>query len=404
MADARPVDHVNPVFLTRVVLKNYRSIGGCDVALGPLTFLVGPNNAGKSNFLDALRLITNALDTSLDHALRERGGIREVRRRANDHPTSFGIRIELVLRDGRRGHFAFEVGTRSGDAFVVEREECVLDAARYLVKAGKIVHAPGDVSPPAADDRLYLVHAAGLPAFRPVFDALSRMGFYNLDPARMRALQPPGKGELLARDGSNLASVVARLGQPARRAVKQRIEEYLSRVVPDVMGFDAKRIGHLESLELRQRVEGATDAWHFPAIDTSDGTLRALGVLVALFQSADGGLIPLVGIEEPETALHPAAAGVLRDCIIEASRQVQVIVTSHSADLLDDPDLPSGTIRAVEASEGRTLIGELEPAAQSALRDRLYTAGELLRAGQLAPDPAAMPTDAQLELFGKRSA
>lgn len=70
------------VFLRRVLLKHYKSIANCSVQLGPLNFLVGPNGAGKSNFLDALRFVTESLNTSLDHALRERGGIREVRRRS----------------------------------------------------------------------------------------------------------------------------------------------------------------------------------------------------------------------------------------------------------------------------------------------------------------------------------
>ncbi len=39
--------------LTRVVLRNYRSIAGCDVRLGALTFLVGPNGAGKSKRTEA---------------------------------------------------------------------------------------------------------------------------------------------------------------------------------------------------------------------------------------------------------------------------------------------------------------------------------------------------------------
>ena len=69
---------INPVFLKRVVLNNYKSIKECSVPLGPLTFLVGQNGAGKSNFLDALRLVTESLITSLEHALRERGGINEV--------------------------------------------------------------------------------------------------------------------------------------------------------------------------------------------------------------------------------------------------------------------------------------------------------------------------------------
>jgi len=70
-----------PVFLRRVVLKNYKSIGYCDVKLGSLTFLVGLNGSGKSNFLDALHLVRDALSGSLDNAINERGGVNEVRRR-----------------------------------------------------------------------------------------------------------------------------------------------------------------------------------------------------------------------------------------------------------------------------------------------------------------------------------
>ena len=67
--------------LTRVVLRNYKSIAACDVQPAQLSFLVGPNGSGKSNFLDALRFIADSLRHSIDHALRERGGINEVRRR-----------------------------------------------------------------------------------------------------------------------------------------------------------------------------------------------------------------------------------------------------------------------------------------------------------------------------------
>ena len=96
------------VFLKRVVLRNYKSIAACSVDLGPLTFLVGPNGAGKSNFLDALRLVTESLNTSLEHALRERGGIEEVKRRSSGHPTYFGIRLDFELLEGRAGFFAFQ--------------------------------------------------------------------------------------------------------------------------------------------------------------------------------------------------------------------------------------------------------------------------------------------------------
>ncbi len=387
-------------FLTRVTLRNYRSIAACDVELGPLTFLVGPNGSGKSNFLDALRLTTDALRTSLDHALRDRGGVHEVRRRSSGHPTHFAIRIQFQLQDTTTGHFSFEVGARSHGDYVVQQEECVVGTARYLVREGNVAIKPAAVVPPGSADRLYLVNAAGLPEFRPVFDALSNMGFYNLNPDKIKSLQPPDKGELLARDGFNLSSVLERLETLDNGVTKRRIEEYLSRIVPELEGVDAKRVGHMETLEFRQHVQGAKEPWRFPAINMSDGTLRALGILVSLMQSRVEERIRVVGIEEPEVALHPAAAGVLRDALRDGSRHAQIIVTSHSPELLDAPDVRGEEIVSVLSEQGRTVIARPDEATRSTLRDRLYTAGELLKANQLAPDPEAAPDARQLRFFG----
>jgi predicted ATPase len=391
------------VFLRRVVLSNYRSIGYANVRLGPLTYLIGRNGAGKSNFLDALRLVNESLSGSLEQALRERGGINEVRRRSGGHPTHFGLRLEMNLSRGVTAMYAFKVGARPDGAFGVEREECfvshgALKASHYVVQHGE-VQDNGMTMPPAVDDRLYLVNAAGLPQFRPVFDALSHIGVYNINPELMRQLQAPDRGDVLKRDGRNLSSVLAQLDRPEFADRKQRIVDFLERVVPGLSGVHRRAVGHMETIEFRQRVEGQAQPWRFPAINMSDGTLRALGVLVALFQPGFAGRMSLVGLEEPETALHPAAASVLRECISETASHVQVVVTSHSGDMLDDASISEEMLRAVEAIDGRTEITSIDPASRSALRDRLYSAGELLRAGQLAIDPAEVSDGRQLDLF-----
>jgi predicted ATPase len=389
--------------LTRVVLRNYKSIAQCDVRPAQLSFLVGPNGSGKSNFLDALSFVADALRFSLDHALRDRGGINEVRRRSSGHPTHFGIRLEVCLPQAT-GHYAFEVGARQRGGYVVLHEECTLNARRadarseaYRVIEGQVTDSTVDPLPAAASDRLYLVNLSGLPAFRPAYDALSGMGFYHLNPDVIRELQPPDPGDLLKRDGSNLAGVLAKL-QASSPEVTTRVKEYLSKVVPGISDVEARPVGPKETLEFRQEVRGAKHDWRFLASNMSDGTLRALGVLVALFQ-ADGLLGGrLIGIEEPEIALHPAAAGILTDSLREASEHVQVLVTSHSPDLLDNEKIPDESILAVDSEHGETRIGPLDEVGRSALRDRLYTAGELLRMDQLRPDPE-LSQPKQLRLF-----
>ncbi len=374
------------VLLHRVRLRNYKSIAACDVTLGELTFLVGPNGSGKSNFLDALRFVRDSLRTSLDHALRERGGIQEVRRRSGGHPRHFGVRLDWRLPDGTSGHYGFKIAAQAHGAYEVRQEDCSVQGrvhGEFRVRGGKVVkaHPPG---PAAASDRLYLVSASGLPPFRGVYEALSRMGFYNLNPDRIRDLQDPHSGDLLERDGSNLTSVLWQLETSAPDR-KQRVEEYLSNLVPGLHGVDVIEMGPKETLEFRQSVAGAKHPWRFLAANMSDGTLRALGILVCLFQAGNRGhpKTPLVGIEEPEVALHPAAAGVLLDALREAAQTCQVVVTTHSPDLLDSENVPTEAILAVEAEEGATRIAPVDEAGRSAIRDRLYTPGELLRMNQL---------------------
>jgi len=382
-------EHNDPL-LKRIVLRNYKSIADCDVSLGRLNFFVGANGAGKSNFLDALRLVADSLRTSLDQALRERGGISEVRRRSTGHPNHFAVRLDLHLEDGSRATYGFSIGSRPQGGYRVADEHCQVwgknsteSPASFHVAGGVVTSSVQEHPPAAFEDRLYLVAASGLPAFRPVHDALSRMAFYNLSPDAIRDLQSPDAGELLARDGYNLASVLANMDVETR----QRVDEYLQVVVPGIKGAERKSLGQWETIEFRQEVAGSSTPWRFQAASMSDGTLRALGVLAALYQGSNGSSkpVPVVGIEEPEVALHPKALAVLLDALREASVSRQVIVTSHSPDLLDNKDLDPQALFAVVSIRGSTIIGHLDDAGRSALRDHLYTAGELLSMDMLRP-------------------
>lgn len=101
-------------------------------------------------------------------------------------------------------------------------------------------------------------------------------------------------------------------------------------------------------------------------------------------------------------ALHPAATGVLLAALREASADVKILVTSHSPDLLDDASIDTDSLLAVDSEEGVTKLAPVDEAGRSVLKERLFTAGELLRQNQLTPDPQALKTIAneqQLALF-----
>lgn len=338
--------------------------------------------------------------------------MHEVRRRSRGHPTHFGIRVTVNLDGGLRGWYAFQIGAQKHGAFNVQREACWVggdgEAWYFQVEDGRLgkssyaeVSLPDSTSP----DRLYLPLVSGLPAFKKLHDALSHRGFYNLNPERIRDLQDPNPGQLLERDGRNLASVVRGIEDEEPELVR-RINEYLSSVVPGIASVVARPIGPKETLEFRQKVAGDEAPWRFLAANMSDGTLRVLGVLVAAFQASSTQMPPtLVAIEEPEVAIHPGAAVKLMDALLEASRRTRLLITTHSPELLDHPQLDPSSILAVEARDNESIITPVRPEMLRAMRERLYSVGELLRLEQLRPDKRAYDRiQSQLDLFGVNGA
>jgi predicted ATPase len=377
-------------FLRRVRIRNYKSIGQVDVELGHLTVLVGRNGTGKSNFLDALRFVADSLQTSLDHALKSRGGIESVRRQSTKDPQNVTIALDVLLPGGQTAVYTFEVEALLRGGFSIRQESLRIESldgsvvGSFEVESGQLVRASLENMSPVFPDRLYLVTASGFPQFRPVYDFLVSMGFYNFNPEAMRELQTPDSGELLHRDGSNIASVIARLNGD-RPEVAERIRSYLATIVPDIEKVERVPLGPRETLYFIQRTKGSSDRWALFASSMSDGTLRVLGTLVATTQRAGQGSGGLIGIEEPETALHPAAAGALMDALREAASHTQILVTTHSPDLLDQVDLETDGLLAVVSRGGATTVAPIDQASREAIRAHLYTPGELLRMDQLEP-------------------
>lgn len=411
--------------IRRIRIRNYRSIADSDVCLGQLTMVVGRNGAGKSNFLDALRFVKEGLDTTLDLAIKSRGGIDAVRRRSTGHPHHIELALEILIPEGL-AQYAFEIGAQQKGGFQVKSESLRIvgnngDLLHHFnVREGQLQesrlsgvelrtlfdegsakpHSTGGMWPVPSSDRLYLVVASGLSPFRSTYDALTSMGFYSMNPDVIRSVQSPDAGDLLKRDGSNLASVIARLTED-RPQVKERIRDFLQRIVPEISDFSRVALGHMETLEFRQAVKGSRTPWKFHAASMSDGTLRTLGNLVAAMQLIDrSNVVGLVGLEEPETALHPAAAGILVDALREAAASTQIIVTTHSPDLLDRFDDSTDDLLVAHSVQGTTTIGPADPASLAAIKDHLFSPGDLLRMDQLQP---AGSEHFQPELFSVES-
>ena len=398
------MSEVKRPFVKRIVLRNYKSIRECDVALGPLTLLVGPNGSGKSNFLDALRFVAESVRNSVGHAFDNRNGPENVFSRFGERSEKLEIDLQLNMPDSQTASFRFVLQRRPPLGFVVEEEDCAVhseggNTAAYRVREGQVIKATFEPRPPASKDRLYLTVASAFPEFRSLYDLLAGVLFYRIDPERIRE-EPFVHGGTLRTDGAGAGSVLRRL-EKACPELKERIDEYARAILPalDKIWTEstselARRIGlsnvpvpiEMDKDYLWFVLRAGNQSVRFFATNISDGTLHALGVLLALFQCADQPperTISLVGIEEPEATLHPAAAGVLFDALHEASHFVQVVATTHSADLLDIKDVDPKSLLIVDMVNGETTIGPADEPTKSIMRDRLATAGELLRDRQL---------------------
>lgn len=396
-------------FITRVRIENYKSIAHCDVALGRFTVLLGLNAAGKSNFLDALRFVRDALADGPAKAVAVRGGWKEVLRRVPESAASCTIALEFhlpaITKDAKPWVGQYEItlappvvsgtGRSPGSGVRVQREFCEMhhpgakiqaNAERFLMRdrAGK----------GRRQKQLQLSHLSEGEPFGDLHLALTEMFFYSPALSNLREARPnsPTAGAL-GEDGGDLGPALATLGDQER----DRVSQYLGVIVPGVVevGPTDPSADYIAA-RINFAVDGDTEPHVFRAESMSEGTIRAIGLLTALFQpDAREGCMPLIAVEEPELALHPLAAGALYDALTEASEHVQVLATTQSAELFDRKEADLSAIRMVAAEHGVTVIGEVDPVSRSIVADGLATTAELLRSDQLRPvvQPPAQPDE-----------
>ncbi|MFI5906288.1 AAA family ATPase [Dactylosporangium sp. NPDC051541] len=368
-------------------VKHYRSIVDCDVILSPLTVLLGFNASGKSNFLDALHFVADALETSPVQAAAGRGGLETLLHRSPEGAAaSFELRLELSLGlpqsdDAVTATYGFKIGPDpTGEVpLLVLREAGSINLPSGTLRLPLGVHG--------RSSRLRLsASAIDEDAPQAVLEsALRAMRFYELDSTVLRELdeKPPPRQPSLGPAGEYLGRV---LGELAKDALgKERLDAYLSALVPDALGVDERREGRYSTVQARFRTGDGVET--FLRESLSEGTLRAAGTLAALSQPAVlAGRVPLIGVEEPETALHPAGVNALYEALDDASTRTQVIVTSQSSDLLDSEYTRLEHIRAVANVDGVTRIGPVDAAGRSIVEKGLMSISELHRSGQMRPE------------------
>ena len=367
--------------LRRLTLQRFRSLRSTTVEFDNPTFLVGQNGAGKSNIVDALSLLADAMTAPLAAALDKRGGIGAVGHRstARGRVADMGLRVDIEgLAGAREATYAFEVRATQGYDYEVRREQCLCvakDGRRsWFQRDGRDFQSSTRTQPALSPRALALPLVAGDQRFAPVEQFLSNIQPYRIDPRTLREMQDPDAGARLRSDGANAASVLRQLDSDTR----QHLQEFLQTVVPGEVEVKPRRVENKLSLEFEQQGEGA--ALRLGPHNMSDGTLRTLGLLATVFQPE---LPSVLIVEEPEATIHPGALGTILDVLRHATRSTQTVITTHSPDILEARWIQDHHLRIVSWEDGATRVAPVSEATRTALREHLMDAGELLRSDAL---------------------
>ena len=344
--------------LTDVHIKGFKSLADLKTPLHPLTVVFGPNAAGKSNFLEALlllsrlvteRTVAEALSppvrglpleafhlpaTGLKGLLEQKSAALSIEARLNlprskerKRAQSLTYRVACNLRPSSGAVGLSDEFLSSGNASSkprIEREGDQL-ILRQSSGGGHPIHEPlpanhTQVSNPRWSGNRY-------PLLDAVREELAAWRVYYLDPRdAMRSEQGPREVPDIGVRGESIAPFLFRLKQDERLKGRfDAVRRGLQQVIPGIEGLDVDLDERRGTLDVRI-TQGGTE---YSSRIISEGTLRVLALCAI---TADPWGHSLVAFEEPENGVHPRRIEVIAQMLNKIARQPdrQVVVTTHS--------------------------------------------------------------------------
>ena len=349
--------------LLKLTTKYYRSLRDENIELRDFNLFIGANASGKSTILDALRFLHEGVQArDFRPPVFARGGIVHLAWKGEE-----AQRIELVVSmesDARFYEWSVRL-IRNGYEFYVEEhvEEVLFQSPpSQLLYASK---GEGWWWSGEKGERVTLKQSAtscalaaaaadaSFPA-RDVAEFVSRWGFFDPNPFLLRRDWTGLDSGRFDSYGRNLGETLAALRDSSPEILEQIVEATRS-----ILGLPLS----IEARESEGRFYFVQNepGLQFPVhqMGVSSGTLRVLALMTALLGEPGANMI---GIEEPENYIHPAALASFVEHLLDALPRVQFMVTSHSPILLDFLNDPAA-IRVVRRSEqnGTTVEKEKSP-------------------------------------------
>ena len=325
--------------ISRIAIKNFRSLRDVELRPGPLTVLIGPNGAGKSNILDALKFLKGVYwdwaqsKGLLRSQLEERGGFGQV---VWGGMTDENLKFEVEFPYGHDG----------SDTIGFSTEIAENQLGPYLSEERHLIDSVPEAN---LGDRL---QSENIPIVAmQMLKRLKSWHFYSFSPREMRKATPVKQEHVLNETGSNLSTVIHTMFSEGHPDLEEAVG-MLQVMVPTVEGLVSPTFGDGQTyVALKEKgVRSPVGVWGL-----SDGTLLALALSVALVTRPYPDLICL---ETPDVEIHPRMMEAVSDLLEPTSHSAQIIVTTQSPHLLDW--LPYDSFVVVEKEEGETKLKPLK--------------------------------------------
>ncbi len=323
------------MIISHIILKNWRNFRSVDVDLSDRVFLVGPNASGKSNFLDSLRFLRDLAKPGggLQKAISDRGGVSKIRCLSARQDPKVGIAVFLSEGSSQEVIWKYEIGiTQQTRGY----RQPILAYERVWKDNHKIVDRPNanDKKDELRLTQTFLEQVNANADFRDIVKFLESTLYLHLIPQLVRhpeAFSAPG----LSDDpfGRTFLERVAKTPERTRKSRLTKIEEALRSALPQLKNLtdtkDEMGVPHLEAVYEHWRPGAGKQRED----QFSDGTLRLIGLFWSLLETDS-----LLLLEEPELSLNAGIVSKLPALIyrLQRSRKRQIILSTHSADLLSD--------------------------------------------------------------------
>lgn len=381
------------MYISRIRLFNWKNFQDINVDISERCFVIGANATGKSNFLDALRFLRDIVKQGggLQSAVQSRGGVTKIRCLSARTHTDIRIEVDIQSEGSLRPKWRYAIdfkhtggGIQKSRAMIVEEEVFNYDSDTFFLQRHQ------NDTKEDSETLLYthLEQTTSNTHFREVRDTFLNLEYLNVIPQLVRE----AGSVILSSDkedyyGRNFLQRLALLNARVRNSYLRRINEVLSLAVPqlDQLSFvkDSMGVPHIEAKYKHWRAQGSKQN----EMLFSDGTLRLIGFLFAMLDGT--GIILL---EEPESNLHSGIVMQIPEFVarIQRERKRQVIITTHSYDILSNGGIDAGELVILTpSSEGTAAVNA------SSLED----IKRMLEAGLTAADiilPRTSPENVEL--------